>query len=184
FSFLEKKKHLKGMDVNLTNTIGMPLVWFSVLFSEKSDSGVMLRYLQSRGANINLKNNFGQSVLFMVVSGKEKEVIPMLEYLVDEHGLSLTEKDEFGSQPLHWAVLHGSLGVVKWISERTNFKFSRADWLRAFEEMRMIRLIRPDYLGAVKSWRVRGLQKRARSLTPLGVAVLHNHADIAKWLMG
>ncbi|CAN0477891.1 unnamed protein product, partial [Ectocarpus sp. 8 AP-2014] len=38
-------------------------------------------------------------------------------YLVEELGLSLTEKDDFGSQPLHWAVLHGHLDTVRWISE-------------------------------------------------------------------
>ncbi|CAN0278044.1 unnamed protein product [Laminaria digitata] len=50
--------------------------------------------------------------------------------------------------------------------------------------MQKIRLVRPEHVGAVRSWRMRGLQKSARSLTPLGVAVLHNHEEIAKWLMG
>lgn len=50
--------------------------------------------------------------------------------------------------------------------------------------MKQIRLVRPEHEGAARSWRMRGLQKSARSVTPLGVAVLHNHEHIAKWLMG
>ncbi|CAN0108954.1 unnamed protein product, partial [Discosporangium mesarthrocarpum] len=159
-------------------------VWFSVLTLEKGDSGVMLRYLQSRGGDIKRNNLLGQSVLHLVVTGKQKEAIPVLKYLVEEHGLSLTEKDSFGTQALHWAVLHGQLEVVKWISRRTCDQFSRADWFKAFQEMKGMRLIRPEHMGAIRSWSVRGLQKSARSLTPLGVAVLHNHEEIAKWLMG
>lgn len=51
-------------------------------------------------------------------------------------------------------------------------------------QMEKIRLVRPEHTGAVRSWRIRGLQRSARSVTPLGVAVLHNHEAIAKYLMG
>lgn len=51
-------------------------------------------------------------------------------------------------------------------------------------QMKQVRLVRPEHEGAARSWRMRGLQKSARSVTPLGVAVLHNHEHIAKWLMG
>lgn len=51
-------------------------------------------------------------------------------------------------------------------------------------QMQDIKLIRPEHAGALRTWRMRGLQKSARSLTPLGVAVLHNHEEIAKYLMG
>lgn len=51
-------------------------------------------------------------------------------------------------------------------------------------QMQNIRLVKPEHMGAARSWRIRGLQKSARSLTPLGVSVLHNHEHIAKWLMG
>lgn len=67
------------MDVNLVNTLGMPLVWFSVVYMQRGDSGVMLRYLQQKGANIKSKNSLGQSVLFIVVSSRGKEAIPTLE---------------------------------------------------------------------------------------------------------
>lgn len=67
------------MDVNIKNEAGMPLVWFSVVFMQKGDSGVMLRYLQQKGADIKTKSSVGQTVLFLVVSSRGKEAIPMLK---------------------------------------------------------------------------------------------------------
>lgn len=69
----------KDMDVNLVNSAGMPLVWFSVVFMQKGDSGVMLRYLQQKGADITMKNSAGQTVLFLLVSSRGKEAIPTLQ---------------------------------------------------------------------------------------------------------
>ncbi|CAM9702185.1 unnamed protein product [Ascophyllum nodosum] len=172
------------MDVNLVNSIGIPLVWFSVLNAQKGDSGVMLRYLLQKGADIKAKSKLGQNVLFMVAFSRGKEAIPTLKYLVEEYGLSLTERDNFGSEPIHWAVLHGHLDTVQWISRYTRFRSTRANWAGVFQKMESVRLVKREHLGAVKSWRIRGVQKSARSLTPLGVAVLHNHEGIAKWLMG
>ncbi|CAM9538385.1 unnamed protein product [Ectocarpus sp. 4 AP-2014] len=184
YSLVEYLLEEQHMDVNLKNVMGMPLVWFSVAFMQRGDSGVMLRYLLQKGADIHIKSRVGQTMLFLLVSSRGKEAIPMLKYLVEELGLSLTEKDDFGSQPLHWAVLHGHLDTVRWISEYTKYPATRANWAKAFEKMQKIRLVRPEHMGAARSWRIRGLQKSARSLTPLGVAVLHNHERIAKWLMG
>ncbi|CAM9702045.1 unnamed protein product, partial [Ascophyllum nodosum] len=79
---------------------------------------------------------------------------------------------------------HGHLDTVQWISRYTRYRSTRADWASVFQKMESVRLVRREHLGAVRSWRMRGLQKSSRSLTPLGVAVLHNHEDIAKWLMG
>ncbi|CAM9702258.1 unnamed protein product [Ascophyllum nodosum] len=174
----------QDMDVNLMNSMGIPLVWFSVLNALKGDSGVMLRYLLQRGADIRAKSHLGQNVLFMVAFSRGKEAIPTLKYLVEEYGLSLTDSDNFGSEPIHWAVLHGHLDTVQWISRYTRHRAARADWSGVFQKMENIRLVKPEHVGAVRSWRMRGLQKSARSLTPLGVAILHNHEDIAKWLMG
>lgn len=67
------------MDVNLKNMMGMPLVWFSVAFMQRGDSGVMLRYLVQKGADIHTKSAVGQSVLFLLVSSRGKEAIPMLK---------------------------------------------------------------------------------------------------------
>lgn len=67
------------MDVNLKNMMGMPLVWFSVAFMQRGDSGVMLRYLMQKGADIRIKSAVGQSVLFLLVSSRGKEAIPMLK---------------------------------------------------------------------------------------------------------
>lgn len=67
------------MDVNLKNRMGMPLVWFSVAFMQRGDSGVMLRYLVQKGADIHVKSSVGQSVLFLLVSSRGKEAIPMLK---------------------------------------------------------------------------------------------------------
>ncbi|CAN0117240.1 unnamed protein product, partial [Ectocarpus sp. 12 AP-2014] len=184
YSLVEYLLEEQHMDVNLKNVMGMPVVWFSVAFMQRGDSGVMLRYLLQKGADIHIKSRVGQTMLFLLVSSRGKEAIPMLKYLVEELGLSLTEKDEFGSQPLHWAVLHGHLDTVRWISEYTKYPATRANWAKAFEKMQKIRLVKPEHMGAARSWRIRGLQKSARSLTPLGVAVLHNHEHIAKWLMG
>eukprot|EP00903_Cladosiphon_okamuranus_P011708 g11011.t1 len=184
YSLVEYMLEEQHMDVNLKNVLGMPLVWFSVAFMQRGDSGVMLRYLMQKGADIHIKSAVGQSVLFLLVSSRGKEAIPMLKYLVEECGLSLTDKDDFGSQPLHWAVLSGHLDTVQWISRYTRYNASRANWAKSFERMKNVRLIRPEHEGAARSWRMRGLQKSARSLTPLGVAVLHNHEHIAKWLMG
>lgn len=61
---------------------------------------------------------------------------PGTRYLVEELGLSLTEKDDFGSQPLHWAVLHGHLDTVRWISEYTKYPATRANWAKAFEKVK------------------------------------------------
>ncbi|CAM9902638.1 unnamed protein product, partial [Ectocarpus sp. 12 AP-2014] len=184
YSLVEYLLEEQHMDVNLKNVMGMPVVWFSVAFMQRGDSGVMLRYLLQKGADIHIKSRVGQTMLFLLVSSRGKEAIPMLKYLVEELGLSLTEKDDFGSQPLHWAVLHGHLDTVRWISEYTKYPATRANWAKAFERMQKIRLVKPEHMGAARSWRIRGLQKSARSLTPLGVAVLHNHEHIAKWLMG
>lgn len=74
------------MDVNLKNSLGMPLVWFSVVFMQRGDQGVMLRYLQQRGADIKSKNDVGQSVLFMVVSSRGREAIPTLRQAVPGAG--------------------------------------------------------------------------------------------------
>ncbi|CAM9781145.1 unnamed protein product [Ascophyllum nodosum] len=171
------------MDVNLVNS-GIPLVWYSVLNAQKEDSGVMLRYLLQRGADIKAKSNLGQNVLFLVAYSRGKEAIPTLKYLVETYGLSLTEQDNFGSEPIHWAVLHGHLDTVQWISLYTRYRSTRADWAGVFQKIENIGLVRPEHMGAMRSWRIRGLQKSASSLTPLGVAVLHNHEDIARWLMG
>ncbi|CAM9860899.1 unnamed protein product, partial [Ectocarpus fasciculatus] len=184
YSLVEYLLEEQHMDVNLKNEMGMPLVWFSVAFMQRGDSGVMLRYLLQKGADIHSKSLVGQTVLFLLVSSRGKEAIPMLKYLVEELGLSLTDRDNFGSQPLHWAALHGHLDTVRWISEYTKYPAARANWAKAFEKMQNIRLVKPEHMGAARSWRIRGLQKSARSLTPLGVAVLHNHEHIAKWLMG
>ncbi|CBJ28918.1 Ankyrin Repeat Transient Receptor Potential Channel [Ectocarpus siliculosus] len=184
YSLVEYLLEEQHMDVNLKNAMGMPVVWFSVAFMQRGDSGVMLRYLLQKGADIHIKSRVGQTMLFLLVSSRGKEAIPMLKYLVEELGLSLTEKDDFGSQPLHWAVLHGHLDTVRWISEYTKYPATRANWAKAFEKMQKIRLVKPEHMGAARSWRIRGLQKSARSLTPLGVAVLHNHEHIARWLMG
>ncbi|CAN0285897.1 unnamed protein product [Pylaiella littoralis] len=184
YSLVEYMLEEQGMDVNLTNSMGMPLVWFSVMFMPKGDSGVMLRYLLQKGADIHSKSHLGQTVVFMLVSSRGKEAIPMLKYLVEECGLSLSDKDNFGSRPLHWAVLHGHLDTVQWISRSTKYQAARANWAKAFEQMQQSRMVRPEHVGAARSWRMRGLRKSARSLTPLGVAVLHNHEHIAKWLMG
>ena len=67
------------MDVNLVNSIGIPLVWFSVLNAQKGDSGVMLRYLLQKGADIKAKSKLGQNVLFMVAFSRGKEAIPTLK---------------------------------------------------------------------------------------------------------
>ena len=60
----------------------------------------------------------------------------------------------------------------------------RANWAWMFREMQGLQIIRPEHLGAVRQWRALGLDKFATAVTPLGVAVLHNHEEIAKWLMG
>ncbi|CAM9258297.1 unnamed protein product [Phaeothamnion confervicola] len=178
--FLDVQK----MDVNLTNTAGMPLAWFAIMHISRNDGGVMLRYLESRGADVSRPSKWGQTVLHLVATSEPKVAIPILRYLSQQHGLELHSKDMFGSLPLHWAALFGHLETVKWLSDETCYVMGRCNWAWMFREMQYIQIIRPEHLGAVRQWRARGLDKFATAVTPLGVAVLHNHEEVAKWLMG
>jgi hypothetical protein len=38
--------------------------------------------------------------------------------------------------------------------------------------------VRPEHLEARKAWRANGMSQLATNTTPLGVAVLHNHAEV------
>jgi hypothetical protein len=177
------------MDVDSTNTSGMPLIWFAVLFQSRSDGGVMVKYLLSQGAKgLTTKNKWGMTVMHLVATARPSQSIPTMQFLHHDFGLQLDARDHFSSTPLHWAVLHGHLETVQWLCDNSCFSKSpiswAADWQAVFTELANLRLIRPEHKGALRNWRVRGLTKFVSSLTPLGVAVLHNHESIARYLMG
>ena len=54
----------------------------------------------------------------------------------------------------------------------------QANWTVIMNELASLRLIRAEHLEARKAWRQRGLAQMASNSTPLGVAILHNHAEV------
>ncbi|CAM9235271.1 unnamed protein product [Chrysoparadoxa australica] len=179
--FLEER----NIDVNICNDVGMPAVWFAALPLSKNDGGITLRYMVSRGANPHAVDQYGMSIMHALSAMKSAESIPMMKYLHEEYHVSLEVPDIHGSTPLHWAALHGIMDTVKWITETTFYFLRRANWNETLNDMAGVTiLLRAEHFGAQRHWRVRGLLEAAENASPLGVAILFNHDEVARYLMG
>ena len=178
----------KGVDVNIQNRMGFPLITFAsmlVVSGGKFEVGEeMLRFMvEDLGADVNARNVVGQSMLFFC-AGRMGASIEMFELLVRKYKMDPRELDKFNCSILHTAVLFGHLDFVKYLYDKNYAIQSRAKWSKLMDMYESISFLSPDVLQAKMGWRARGLVKYANDASPLGVAILHNNGRMAKYLMG
>ena len=167
------------------NTLGFTLIWFAVGPYGRTDGGLeIFEYLLEKGANPHSKNLMGQSCLFFVVINKEAVAIEFLDYLIRNHSFDPRIIDEFGCSLTHWAVYYDNLKVVEYLFAKGFNAHSRARWWKLLDIYDRLGLLSEAVIQTRNGWRSRGLMKYTADASPLTVAILHNNAEIAKFLMG
>jgi hypothetical protein len=175
----------RGVDVNALNSVGMPLIYFSILGNSAANMGLFIHMKEELGGDPTIKSHMGQNLLFyIIVEGSTDRVKPKLDYCVNELGLDPRTVDKYGCSLLHWCVLHQNMDAAQYIYDKGWEVHSRAKWRSLLELLEQINFIPDDVKQASSEWRSRGLLKYANDASPLGVAILHNNGRFAKMLMG
>lgn len=152
---------------------------FELYSAAKQDDLERVKSLIEKGANVNA--TFFEAPLFyrLSIEGHEE----LIKLLIEEGGANVNAANADGATPLHWVCKNGYIEAAKLLIKKganvnatiSNHRWTPLHWACEKGLIKVAKLLIEN--GAnLNATDIDGL-------TPLNLAYLHNHIELAKWLI-